>query len=223
VAFTSYFFTFPPPAKPDALGSIHIVARKCEFSPNAPWGSREFFRRPRAGRRGYCGRDSPPPQPNSGSVEPRFRPPDDRDLDAILAFMRQFRIDDPDSRYRHVDEDAARRSLARLMRDPSLGRLWMICDGDTPVGYLALTFGYSLEFHGRDAFVDELFIAASHRGRGWGRRALRHAEAACREDGVKALLLEVTPDNTAAATLYRTSGFEDHDRRLMSKRIVREI
>jgi len=135
--------------------------------------------------------------------------------------MRQFRVDDPDSRYQQVDDEGARGALVRLMRDPSLGRLWMICDGQTPVGYVAVTFGYSLEFQGRDAFIDELFIAASHRGRGWGKRALRHTEAACREDGVNALLLEVTPDNTAAATLYRALGFEDHRRRLMSKRVDR--
>jgi ribosomal protein S18 acetylase RimI-like enzyme len=152
---------------------------------------------------------------------PRFRLADDADVDVLLRFMHQFRIDDPDTRYLRVDEREAREALACLIREPALGRVWLICDHETAVGYVVVTVGYSLEFHGRDAFIDEFFIQATHRRRGWGARALEYVESACRKLCVNAVHLEVTHDNTGAQRLYRKFGFEDHDRHLMTKRLDR--
>jgi ribosomal protein S18 acetylase RimI-like enzyme len=42
-------------------------------------------------------------------------------------------------------------------------------------------------------------------------------DEACRELGVRALHLEVEKDNVPAAELYRKRGFEDRDRRLMTR------
>jgi hypothetical protein len=35
----------------------------------------------------------------------------------------------------------------------------LVLDAETSVGYIVLTFGYSLEFLGRDAFIDVLSSA----------------------------------------------------------------
>jgi diamine N-acetyltransferase len=48
----------------------------------------------------------------------------------------------------------ARAALTGLLREPTLGRVWLVCAGETVVGSIVLTFGYSLELLGRDAFVD---------------------------------------------------------------------
>ncbi len=85
------------------------------------------------------------------------------------------------------------------------------------VGYLAVTFGFSLEYRGRAAFIDELFIRESSRGQGLGREALNLAERYCGDEKVKALHLEVEHHREAALELYRRAGDEDHDRRLMTK------
>ena len=95
--------------------------------------------------------------------------------------------------------------------------MWLICDGDSAVGYLALTFGYSLEFHGRDAFIDELYIRPAHRGQGWGTRAMEHAEALALSEGIRAIHLEVGHRNSAAQAFYRKLGYADHERHLMTK------
>ena len=50
-----------------------------------------------------------------------------------------------------------------------------------PFDRVVLTLGWSLEYHGRDAFVDELFIAPSCRGRGLSKLALGVLEDACRD------------------------------------------
>ena len=85
---------------------------------------------------------------------------------------------------------------------------------------MILTIGYSIEYRGHDAFVDELYLRESYRGRGWGRAALAFVEQACRELEVRALHLEVERKNTAAQALYRKFGFENQDRYLLNKWIA---
>ena len=57
------------------------------------------------------------------------------------------------------DESAARAAFRRFLSLPAFGRVWLLCKGDLPVGYIVLTIGFSFEFHGHDAFIDELYIA----------------------------------------------------------------
>ena len=90
------------------------------------------------------------------------------------------------------------------------------------LGYLAVTFGFSLEFYGRDAFIDELFIRPAFRGRGLGARALQSVEPECRALGVRALHLEVERDNAVGRELYRKQGFLDNERQLLSKRLTKD-
>lgn len=140
------------------------------------------------------------------------------DLDALTRLERQYYLEDG---YPFA-ENEARTAIARLIEDPSLGRIWLAWDGQTPVGYVVLALGYSLEYRGRDAFIDEIYFLPSHRGRGLGAKGLALAEAACRELGVRALHLEVERDKEAAQALYRKQGFVDHERYLMTKRLDRE-
>ena len=52
------------------------------------------------------------------------------------------------------DEHVTCVALGALLQEPAAGQVWLITDGADPVGYLVVTFGYSLEFGGRDAFID---------------------------------------------------------------------
>lgn len=87
------------------------------------------------------------------------------------------------------------------------GRIWLALTGPECVGYIALTFGYSIEFRGRDAFVDELFVLQPYRGSGIGSGLLDHAKAEAAMLGVRALHLEVARDNAGARRLYQRWGF----------------
>ena len=107
-----------------------------------------------------------------------------------------------------------------LAADPNLGRVWIFRAGGDVVGYLALTVCFSLEFAGRYALVDELYVREAHRGRGIASRALEAAAGACRELDVSALRLEVDVRNTRAMELYRRLGFTLQERHLMSRWIA---
>jgi GNAT superfamily N-acetyltransferase len=149
-------------------------------------------------------------------VEVTFTPADASDVETLLPLVREF------YEFEHIafDEADAREALRQILSDARLGRVWLMRAGAEVVGYLVLTFGFSLEFKGRDAFVDELFLRADVRGRGLGTRALRVAEEACRHEGIRALHLEVERANTVAQEVYRRFGFRDHDRYLLTKWIA---
>lgn len=135
------------------------------------------------------------------------------DVDALVEMMREFYA------FEHLawDERAARWGLETILGDGSLGEVWLIRREGEAVGYFVLALGFSLEFHGRDAFLDELFIREGHRGGGLGRRAIEQAEAVCCALGVKAFHLEVERKNTDAQAFYRRLGFRDHDRYLLTR------
>jgi ribosomal protein S18 acetylase RimI-like enzyme len=146
-----------------------------------------------------------------------FRPAGEADVPAVLRLMTGLYQEDGEVR---LDPAAAQRALRQLLASPEAGAVWVAEFEGEPIGYLALTYGFSLEYHGRDAFIDELYVAPSHRGRGIGREALEVAEAACRVRGIGALHLEVERSNVRAESLYRRAGFRDQDRRLMTRRLT---
>ncbi|HEX4871448.1 MAG TPA: GNAT family N-acetyltransferase [Nevskiaceae bacterium] len=97
--------------------------------------------------------------------------------------------------------------LQPLLGESPHGRLWLIELDEAPAGYLAITFGYSIEFGGRDAFIDELFLLPEHRGRGLGRAVLEQLRRAAAALGLRALHLEVARGNERAQRLYHEAGY----------------
>ena len=115
------------------------------------------------------------------------------------------------------DESAVRTAFRQFLSLPSFGRAWLLHTGPALVGYIVLTIGFSFEFHGHDAFIDELYIVPAYRRHGFGRQALAFAEQKAREMGVNAIHLEVDHGNDPALELYRRTGYRDHARFLMTK------
>ena len=136
------------------------------------------------------------------------------DLDTLLHLMGGLQQDDPWSV--PFREEQVRENLRELILNPFAGRVFLICDANSPIGYLVLSFDFSLEYGGTNAWIDELFVRRELRGQGIGAKALQFAAQAAREHGAKVLHLEVNRGNPAIH-LYRRHGFEDHDRYLLSK------
>ena len=120
------------------------------------------------------------------------------------------------------DEAAARATFRRFLSLPAFGRVWILREGSLPVGYIVLTIGFSFEFHGHDGFIDELYIDANFRRRGYGKKAVEFLEKKARALGVNAIHLEVGQGNDPAFELYRRTRYEAHDRFLMTKWLSRE-
>ena len=153
------------------------------------------------------------------TAEPSFRLAAESDTVTLLNFMRAYYAFDGHG----FDVQKSRAALTTLLRDPNLGRAWLILDGEAPIGYVVIAFSYSLEWLGRDAFVDEFYLRQDYRGRGWGRKTMAFVEDAARALNVRALHLEVVRQNAAALQVYRKLGFKDRESTFLSKWIAQDF
>ncbi len=148
----------------------------------------------------------------SGRNAFRLATADDREL--VLGMMDRFNA----SQGYPSDVGVLGPAIDHFVAAPECGRLWILEAGGAPAGYLVLAFGWSFEFGGRDAFIDEFFVEAHARGQGLGEAALDFAASEAARLGVRALHLEVEPENPARR-LYDRSGFRADGRHLLSKRL----
>jgi ribosomal protein S18 acetylase RimI-like enzyme len=142
-----------------------------------------------------------------------------QDLPVLLGMMRRLAEHPPAIPF---DEEELRAPLEKFLAHPELGRAWLVQHEEKAVGYVILTLGYSFEYRGVDAFIDELYVEAQWRRRGFGRQAMEYVEAQARALGVNALHLEVDRGNDAAIELYRRAGYEDHGRHLMTRWLIKQ-
>jgi GNAT superfamily N-acetyltransferase len=136
------------------------------------------------------------------------------DIDSLLLLMRHIQLDDPWDQ--SPDETILRNNLIELLQNSVYGLVFLAREDLIPVGYLIVCFDFSLEYHGKGAWVDELFVEPAYRGKGIATQLLNLAERASLDHGAKTLHLEVTHGNPAIE-LYRRRGFLDHHRYLMTK------
>jgi ribosomal protein S18 acetylase RimI-like enzyme len=85
------------------------------------------------------------------------------------------------------------------------------------VGYVILTFGYNIEYKGRDAFIDEFYIEKEYRSRGIGKETMDYVVKESKKLGIKAIHLEVERNNETAKNLYLKFQFKDNVRILMTR------
>jgi ribosomal protein S18 acetylase RimI-like enzyme len=121
------------------------------------------------------------------------------------------------------DPARAATALDTLLASPEVG---FVLAAPDPAGGLAaygiVTFGFDLEFGGRDAFLTELLVAETWRGRGLGQAMLEAIEREARACQVHALHLLVRPDNPAALNVYKARGFTAKAHLVLSKRLDRD-
>ena len=134
------------------------------------------------------------------------------DLPLLEQFVRAYYLEDGHT----FREDRQPAALVALVEGEPCGRGWLIRLGARPVGYVVLTWAFSVEAGGREACVDEFYLVPEVRNRGLGSRALALVEAEARNLAVRRIFLEVERHNRVIG-LYRRAGYADHDRFLMSK------
>lgn len=103
-------------------------------------------------------------------------------------------------------------AVRRLITDRSLGAIWLVSGDGTHVGYIALCLGFSIEFAGFDAFIDEFYIVPEFRGKGIGTKAITLIKDEARKIGVRALHLEVARSNNKAHKFYTRVNFKPRDK-----------
>ena len=136
--------------------------------------------------------------------------------DLELVFPRTRALNDHEAI--EISDERLRAGLAKLLANPSYGGVWLVERGSAPIGYAIVTYGYDLEFGGREGWLTELWIDEDQRGGGAGAAVITALEAELRTRDVQAMHLQVRPENPAFR-LYTRMGFVASPRTIMTRRL----
>ncbi len=117
------------------------------------------------------------------------------------------------------DRTLDRHALEQLLKNETIGKVWIIYDSDIAIGYVIVTFAYTLEYRGYEACIDEFYVRPAYRGQGIGTQTLQFVESYCQLHNINAISLEVAEDNNRAQRIYRKAGYDDRGYYLMTKPI----
>ena len=146
-----------------------------------------------------------------------FKPLEIVDIEIITQMMQDFYAIDNYP----MDVEVAKTLFEEFIPNEHLGKSWLIYSGNEIVGYIILTFIFSFEYGGKIAFVDELFIKETARGKGFGKDAIQFIQQEVPILSLKLLYLEVEPHNENAQKLYLAHDFELHNRKLMKYKVTK--
>ncbi len=136
------------------------------------------------------------------------------DIDPLMQLVQEF------YQFENMTfDEGVIKAFTALLSDKQLGMIWLICDRDRPIGYVALTFFFSMEYHGRCGLVDELYIREAYRGKGIGKKVFVLIEEYLQSQKMRSLSLVVDFWNDRAESLYVKLGFRREKRHLMIKHI----
>ena len=145
-------------------------------------------------------------------MNPAIRPATANDVPALVALMTAF--------YAEADyplpAGPAARAFHTLLADHRLGGIWLAEVDGAAVGHAVLTLSFSMEYGGLRGFVDDLYVSPAVRGRGVGLALLGAVRSACAERGVRALHVEVGPENATARRLYARAGYAESGHLLLT-------
>ncbi|NNK15400.1 MAG: GNAT family N-acetyltransferase [Sulfitobacter sp.] len=117
-----------------------------------------------------------------------------------------------------LSDEARRAGLAPLLDGLPYGVAYLIGPPRAPIGYIVVCFGWSVEFGGLDAIIDELYVRPGVRGRGIATEALIALPRALAEGGLRAIHLEVDRENEKAIKLYKRAGFTPREKYMFMSR-----
>lgn len=108
-----------------------------------------------------------------------------------------------------VYDDAHRDKVITPLLDGSpLGAVWLMGPIRAPMGYVVVTFAWSISAGGMVGWVQEIYTRPIVRNRGIGTETLHAVAVALREAGVKALQVDLgTAENTQAG-FWKRAGFK---------------
>ncbi len=139
------------------------------------------------------------------------------DAPRILAMMEAAHAEA--GRATSADHRAA--ALAPLLQGTALGEVYLIGPKLAPIGYIVLTHGYSLEYGGPDARIDDLYLRSSVRGRGVDGEIVQAVAEHLAKLGTRALHMEVASEDSFGLQTYAKRGFAPRTTRLLTRELFR--
>ena len=128
------------------------------------------------------------------------------DLDAMAGLLGELFALEADFKPDRARQLAA---LRWILDHPAHGRLFVARDGGRVVGMANALVSISTAEGGPVLILEDVILAASHRGGGHGRRLVEHVLAWARSQGMSRATLLADRDNAAALAFYERLGFAE--------------
>lgn len=126
------------------------------------------------------------------------------DRDAVCGMMAAFYRSDAVS---HAIPDIHfSRTMTLLFTGTPFADCFVLEEEAALIGYVLLAHTWSNEGGGMVVWIEELYLAAQCRGKGYGRQTMAFLHEAYHD--ASRFRLEITPDNQRAARLYQMMGYE---------------
>jgi len=100
-------------------------------------------------------------------------------------------------------------ALRWILDHPAHGRLFVARDGDKVVGMANALVSVSTAEGGPVLILEDVILAASHRGGGHGRQLVEHVLGWAANEGMSRVTLLADKDNRDALDFYARLGFEE--------------
>jgi len=101
-------------------------------------------------------------------------------------------------------------ALVPILENPGIGEIWVDEDASL-LGYLVMSWGWGIESGGKEALIDEIYVATAVRGRGIASELMAAALKSARAQQAKTVFLETERSNPRSRGLYEKFHFKVED------------
>ena len=111
-------------------------------------------------------------------------------------------------------------ALRSILEHPDRGRVFVARDENVVVGMANAQIGISTAEGGPVLILEDVILAAGHRGNGHGRQLVEHVLRWAASEGMSRVTLLADRDNAAALAFYQRLGFEESAMVVRRRRIT---
>jgi ribosomal protein S18 acetylase RimI-like enzyme len=108
-----------------------------------------------------------------------------------------------------MDADQRRIGLQHALADSPHAAVYLIGPVRAPVGYVLLSFGWSLERVGHHCTVDQIYVRSGVRSRGIASEVLSKLTAMLKSTGIKTVYIQYSEDDAKSKRLFQRAHFKD--------------
>lgn len=141
---------------------------------------------------------------SGGAASLTVRPATLADAEVLVDFNCRLAAE---TEHKQLDRDTVSRGVRRALADPAKARYFVACLEGRPIGQVMHTWEWSDWRNGYFWWLQSVYVAPAHRGRGVFRALFEHLRALAEADPeVIGLRLYVEQENTAARQAYARLG-----------------
>lgn len=104
--------------------------------------------------------------------------------------------------------DLQRIGLEMILKDPTIGSIFVLKENDAIIGMVSILWSISTALGGKVAFLEDMIVSPSYRGKGAGRMLVEYAIAYTQKRECKRITLLTDNDNHVAHQFYQQLGFK---------------